>query len=234
MRLFGREEESTMEQETKGIVFKGNSEGLVIVIPEEYDFEKAKSEIEDKVENAARFFRGARLHVTYRGITLTAREEEEIKSVLDKKSGAVIESFSKEDDTKNKPLISRNSTKAAVPTRKTFFSNNDEGPCKFVQNTVRSGTRIEFDGSVVILGDVNPGGEIIASGNVIVLGTLRGMVHAGSQGNREAFIYALNLKPTQIRIAEAIARMPEDEGGNTGLQPEMAKIKDGIIEVVQC
>ena len=223
-----------MEQETKGIVFKGNSEGLVIVIPEEYDFEKARSEIEDKVENAARFFKGARLNVTYRGITLTAREEEEIKSILDKKSGAVIESFSKEDDTKNKYFITRNMTKPAVPTRKNFFSNNDEGPCKFVRNTVRSGTRIEFDGSVVILGDVNPGGEIIASGNVIVLGTLRGMVHAGSQGNREAFIYALNLKPTQIRIAEVIARMPEEEEENTGIQPEMAKIKDGIIEVVQC
>ena len=63
-----------------------------------------------------------------------------------------------------------------------------------------------------MLGDVNPR-EIVASGNVIVLGTLRGMVHAGSQGDREAFIYALNLRPTQIRIAEAIARMPEGSSG---------------------
>ena len=76
--------------------------------------------------------------------------------------------------------------------------------------------------------------EKIASGNVIVLGTLRGMVHAGSRGDRDAFIYALNLKPTQIRIAEAIARMPEEEEEADGIQPEVAKIKDGIIEVTQC
>ncbi|NLO99285.1 MAG: septum site-determining protein MinC [Clostridiaceae bacterium] len=222
-----------MEQEIKGIVFKGNSEGLVIVIPEDYDFEKAKNEIEDKVKNAARFFKGARIKVTYRGIDLTAREEEEIRLVLDKKSGAIIESFSKEDETKSKPILPNTPSKAAVSPRKSFFSGGDDGPCKFVRSTIRSGTRIEFDGSVVVLGDVNPGGEIVASGNVIVLGTLRGMVHAGSQGDREAFIYALNLRPTQIRIAEAIARMPEGEAQESSIQPELAKIKDGIIEVVQ-
>lgn len=221
-----------MEQEIKGIVFKGNSEGLVIVIPEKYDFEKAKNEIEDKVKNAARFFKGARIKVTYRGITLSAQEEEEIKSVLDKKSGAVIESLSKDDESRIKSLLAGSIPKDVVPTRKNFFSVGDEESCKFVRSTVRSGTRIEYDGSVVILGDVNPGGEIVASGNVIVLGTLRGMVHAGVQGNRDAFIYALNLKPTQIRIAEAIARMPEGEE-DAGIQPEIAKIKDGLIEVAQ-
>ena len=80
--------------------------------------------------------------------------------------------------------------------------------------------------------DVNPGGEIVASGNVVVLGALRGMVHAGSEGNRDSFIYALKLKPTQIRIAEAIARMPED-GDENKICPELARIKDGIIEVEQ-
>ncbi len=222
-----------MEQEIKGIVFKGNSEGLVIVIPEEYGFEKAKNEIEDKVKSAARFFKGARIKVTYRGITLTLQEEEEIKLILDKKSGAIIESFSKDDESRTKPILANNLLKSTVPLRKNFFSGGDDGTCKFVRSTIRSGTRIEYDGSVVILGDVNPGGEVVASGNVVVLGTLRGMVHAGSQGDREAFIYALNLKPTQIRIAEAIARMPEGEEQENTIQPELAKVKDGIIEVEQ-
>lgn len=223
-----------MEQETRGIVFKGNSEGLVIVIPEEYGFKEAITEIEEKVKSAARFFRGAIIKVTYRGISLNPQEEEEIKKILDKKSGAVIESLSKEDESKSKTLLANSQPKAAVSKRKTFFSGGDEGSCKFVRSTIRSGTRIEYDGSVVILGDVNPGGEIVASGNVIVLGILRGMVHAGVQGNREAFIYAINLKPTQIRIAEAIARMPEGEERENAIQPELAKIKDGIIEVEQC
>lgn len=221
-----------MEKEKKGIVFKGNNEGLVIVIPDDYDFNRVKAEIEEKVQNAARFFKGAKIKVTYRGITLTPEEEEVIKSILDKKSGAIIESLSKEDESKQNTFIAKKPRKIPASNQKLFFSSDDVGPCKFVRNTVRSGTRIEFDGSVTVLGDVNPGGEIIASGNVIVLGTLRGMVHAGSEGDKKSFIYALKLKPTQIRIAEAIARMPE-EGNENKNRPEMARIKDGIIEVEQ-
>lgn len=221
-----------MEQETKGIVFKGNSEGLVIVIPEEYGFEQALAEIESKVSNAARFFKGAKISVTYRGANLTPFEEEAVKGILDEKSGALIESFSKDDESMQNAFITKGIQQSPISTRKLFFSGVDEGNCKFVRSTIRSGTRIQYDGNVVIMGDVNPGGEIIASGNVIVLGTLRGMVHAGADGNREAFIYALNLKPTQIRIAEAIARMP-DESDDCKLCPELATIKDGAIEVEQ-
>lgn len=221
-----------MEKETKGIVFKGNNEGLVIVIPDDYDFNKAKAEIEEKVQNAARFFKGAKIKVTYRGITLTPEEEEAIKSLLDEKSGAIIEGISKDDESRQNTFIAKKPGKIPVSSHKLFFSSDDIGPCKFVRSTVRSGTRIEFDGSVIVLGDVNPGGEIVASGNVVVLGALRGMVHAGSEGNRDSFIYALKLKPTQIRIAEAIARMPED-GDENKICPELARIKDGIIEVEQ-
>lgn len=221
-----------MEKETKGIVFKGNNEGLVIVIPDDYDFNKAKAEIEEKVQNAARFFKGAKIKVTYRGITLTPEEEEAIKSLLDEKSGAIIEGISKDDESRQNTFIAKKPGKIPVSSHKLFFSSDDVGTCKFVRSTVRSGTRIEFDGSVIVLGDVNPGGEIVASGNVVVLGALRGMVHAGSEGNRDSFIYALKLKPTQIRIAEAIARMPE-EGDENKICPELARIKDGIIEVEQ-
>lgn len=230
---YGRKDESIqMEQETRGIVFKGNNEGLVIVIPDDYDFKKAKSEIEEKVQSAARFFKGAKIKVSYRGISLTPKDEEVLKNVLDKKSGAIIESLSKDDGTRLNTFIAKIPQKTQVSSRKLFFSDGDEGQCKFVRSTIRSGTRIEFDGSVIVMGDVNPGGEIVASGNVVVLGALRGMVHAGSDGDREAFIYALNLKPTQIRIAEAIARMPE-EGGEGVIRPELAKITDGAIEVEQ-
>lgn len=221
-----------MEQETKGIVFKGNSEGLVIVIPEDYSFEQAMEEIDNKVSSAARFFKGAKIKVTYRGLTLNGAQEEAIRWVLDEKSGAFIESFSKDDESRQATMIAKQPKQNPVPTRKLFFAGVDEGNCKFVRSTIRSGTRIQYDGNVVIIGDVNPGGEIVASGNVVVLGTLRGMVHAGADGNRDSFIYALNLRPTQIRIAEAIARMPEGNDDNS-IRPEIATVKEGTIEVEQ-
>lgn len=103
-----------------------------------------------------------------------------------------------------------------------------------VQRTLRSGQSIHYDGNVVILGDVNPGAEVIATGSIIVMGVLRGVVHAGAGGDKEATVTALRLQPTQLRIAEHITRPPDEE--TIGInQPEIARIKDGIviIEVFQ-
>ncbi|MBC7106160.1 MAG: septum site-determining protein MinC, partial [Firmicutes bacterium] len=70
-----------------------------------------------------------------------------------------------------------------------------------VRRTLRSGQRLCYNGNVVILGDVNPGAEVVAAGNVIVMGVLRGVVHAGANGNEEAVVLAFRLRPTQLRIA---------------------------------
>ena len=71
--------------------------------------------------------------------------------------------------------------------------------------TVRSGTRIEYPGNVVVFGDVNAGAELVAEGSVIVWGRVRGMIHAGSKGDRNAFICALDLSATQLRIADEVS-----------------------------
>lgn len=214
--------------EGKGIVFKGNSDGLIIVIPEGYEAEQVYSEVEAKVSGSARFFRGARMKVIYRGARLSADEESRLKSILDEKSGAIIDSFAREDETK----VAQAQEFSVQPAlqRRFGFMGPDESNCKFIRSTLRSGTRIEYAGSVVIIGDVNPGAEVIASGNVIVLGALRGMVHAGADGNKDAFIYSLCLKPTQIRIAEIIARRP-DEPDPGKIYPEIANVRDGVIVV---
>lgn len=215
--------------EGRGIVFKGNAEGLIIVIPEGYTPDQIMSETEAKVSAASRFFKGARIKVSYRGPHLSKEDEARLKAILDEKSGAVIESFSREEES---PQPSRPDYQPAYSAgiRKFFSGDINEDNCRFIRSTVRSGTRIEYDGSIVVIGDVNPGGEIIATGNVIVLGTLRGMVHAGANGNKDAFIYALSLKPTQIRIAEAIARRPDD-ADDPSITPEIATVKDGMIIV---
>lgn len=79
----------------------------------------------------------------------------------------------------------------------------------YIETTLRSGAEIRHDGTVVILGDVNPGSEVIAAGDILVWGRLRGVVHAGSKGNARCVILALQMEPTQIRIADFVARAPE-------------------------
>ncbi len=95
-----------------------------------------------------------------------------------------------------------------------------------VPRTLRSGMRVEFPGHVVVLGHVHPGAEIIADGHVIVWGRLRGVVHAGAQGNADAVVCALDLSPTQLRIADQVAVTPPRQGPP---RPEMARLKDGQV-----
>lgn len=96
-----------------------------------------------------------------------------------------------------------------------------------LHETIRSGRSIYYEGHVTIIGDVNPGAEVIAAGNVIVWGRLRGLVHAGALGDAGALICALSLVPTQLRIADQIAIPPDERVDDPG--PEMAAIRDGRI-----
>lgn len=101
---------------------------------------------------------------------------------------------------------------------------------KFIQGTLRSGQVISHVGNVVIIGDINPGALVEATGNIIVLGILRGVAHAGKLGNDKAIVAAYKLNPTQLRIADKIARSP-DEDLDSIILPEVAKIKDGELYI---
>lgn len=106
----------------------------------------------------------------------------------------------------------------------------EEGNTLLIKRTLRSGQKINFDGNVVIVGDVNPGAEVVAAGHVIVMGQLRGVVHAGAAGDENAVVMALKLLPTQLRIAGHITR-PPDEEKQGGSGPEIASIKNGIVTI---
>ena len=96
-----------------------------------------------------------------------------------------------------------------------------------LRETVRSGRSVWHEGHVIVLGDVNPGAQVIATGNVIVWGRLRGLVHAGANGDTAAVICALDLNPTQLRIADQIAVAPNDS--RAAPIPEQAAIREGQI-----
>jgi septum site-determining protein MinC len=95
-----------------------------------------------------------------------------------------------------------------------------------VKRTLRSGYSLVYPGHVIVLGDINPGAEVIGSGNIIVWGKLRGVVHAGAEGESKAIIAALDLSPTQLRIAGLIGNLPRRRTKN---QPEMARLENGEI-----
>ena len=106
-----------------------------------------------------------------------------------------------------------------------------EHHAKFHKGNLRSGMVLEYDGSIILLGDVNPGAQIRATGNIIVLGALKGVAHAGAQGERDAYVFALNLAPVQLRIADIITRFPDNGNSKSNINPEYAYVEDGTVYV---
>ena len=93
--------------------------------------------------------------------------------------------------------------------KKTFQTNTEISETKYIQNSIRSGQKEEYPGSLVICGDVNAGGEVIAGGNVTITGSLRGVAHAGANGNMLAMISANTIEVTQIRIGNLVKEVEE-------------------------
>lgn len=115
------------------------------------------------------------------------------------------------------------------PPLAAYPSDGDYTNTLYLDSTVRSGTAIEHDGSVVVVGDVNPGGEIQAGGNILVWGRLRGIAHAGASGNTRATIMSLHLVPTQLRLSDRVARVPD---GNLQFPtPEVAYLEGDAIRI---
>lgn len=94
---------------------------------------------------------------------------------------------------------------------KTYNKEIATSETKFHRGSLRSGQKIEFEGSLVILGDVNNGAEVIAGENIVVLGILRGLAHAGAKGNKNALIAATSIEAPQLRIANIIRERERDE-----------------------
>ncbi len=113
-----------------------------------------------------------------------------------------------------------------------YLYENEETAFYF-RGTIRSGQSLEFPGNVVILGDVNPGAYVIARGDIIVMGRLSGVVHAGAEGEERAVVIGTSFNPPQLRIAQYIGRPPDERprSRNKRSQTEKAYIKDGTIVI---
>ncbi len=214
------------------VVFKGSLNCLTIIMKEEVEFDEILSQMEEKILSAGKFFKGAKLMVKYRGKKLSFAEEEKVFLLLQSKSGAKITGI--EMDTEEPPKVEVEPVPqphAKIRMSNFYFKGLEEGITKFYRGTVRSGQLINFDGNLVVIGDVNPGAEIVATGNVVVMGSLRGIVHAGANGNKQAIVVALNLQPTQLRIADVITRSPDEKDNGGQFVPELAYIKDDIVYI---
>jgi septum site-determining protein MinC len=197
-----------MNETNSLIQIKGLRDGLLVSL-DDAPWEEQHSALLLQVDMQPAFFQGARLALDVASQVLHVNELVELRDQLSERGISLWAVISESPTTEHTAQLLGLATRISKPrpeeVRQFPADNPGEDTALFINRTLRSGTRVEFPGHVVVLGDVNPGAEIVAEGNVIIWGRLRGMVHAGSKGNRKAVICALDLSPTQLRIADEVS-----------------------------
>ena len=220
-----------MNETNSLIQIKGLRDGLLVSL-DDAPWEEQRVALLAQVDGQPAFFQGARLALDVASQVLHVNELVELRDQLSERGISLWAVISESPTTEKTAQLLGLGTRISKPrpeeNRKFAVEDLGEETALFLNRTLRSGTRIEFSGHVVVRGDVNPGAEIIAGGSVIVWGHLRGMVHAGAKGNRNAVICALDLSPTQLRIAEEVSAVLKPQENP---RPEIARInKDGKLQ----
>ena len=198
-------EENKEEIMKNCISIKLTKEEIRIEIKEQATEEQIVECLKKKLTELKKLYKEEKTPILVTGKVLKNKEIEEIKELIQEQIDVEI----KFDSPKDLGLSS---------IKRVFNREIETSETKFYKGSLRSGQKIEFEGSLVILGDVNAGSEVMAGDHVIVLGTLRGLAHAGAKGNKKAIIAAEKIEAPQIRIANVVKEMERKEGEEEKVQ----------------
>jgi len=194
-------------QEKQCVILKGRRDGISVLLDGSAEFDLIKDVLRKRVAGSRSFFEGAKTAVTFKGRQLSDFEEQTLRDIIQFESTLDEEIV----DIAGKAGLLPASPPGEKPIQSETF---------FYQCNVRSGQIIRQNGSVVVVGDVNPGAIVKATGNVIVLGALRGLAWAGAPsgddegGDKDCYVSALDFKPTQIRIARVVSYIEDQSVRN--------------------
>jgi len=211
-------------QKDNSVIFKGGKDGIIIMLSESADYDRIAASMREKIRSASKFFADATTTITFKGKKLS---ESELLSLIDIVGTETDLNISFVEDLTGEFKISPGDKEVRIPD---VFIPKDA----YVHKAgLRSGQLISQNGTVVILGDVNAGAEVVAAGNVVVFGRLRGMVHAGVSGDTSALVCALSMQPIQLRIADKITYFPKEiiKGYKDKIEPVYAFVKGDEIYV---
>lgn len=181
----------------KLVTIKSCRYGMEIHMDPDVPFDTLLESIREKFQNSARFFQGAQMAVSFLDRKLTYLEERAILEVISDSTGIDI-------------VCIIDSSPASEKTYKSIveqtLSNIQKRDGQFYRGTLGKRQVLESDTSIVILGDVELGAKVVARGNIVVVGSLRGSAHAGAAGDKSAYIVALSMKPKQLKIGDVEAK----------------------------
>lgn len=213
------------------VQIKGLRDGLLVSLSDA-PWEDQHTALLSQIDEKQSFFQGARLALDVGTQILKVNEMVELRDQLSERNVSLWAVISESPTTEQTAQLLGLATRVSKPRpeegRRFDVRDLGEDTALFLNKTIRSGARIEFAGHVVVLGDVNPGAEIVAEGNVVIWGRLRGAVHAGSKGDQAAVVCALDFAPIRLQVgADAMITSNKKETG----KPEMAFIRDERVVI---
>lgn len=201
------------------VVIKGNKAGMTVILDADLSFEELIQALEMKFKETSRFWGSAQMTLTLEGRTLTPKEELQIVNTITDNSNievmCLIDSDANRIERCEKAL-----------NEKLMELSSATG--QFYKGMLRSGDVLESESSIVIIGDVEKGARVAAKGNVIILGSLKGTVHAGVAGNINAVIVAFEMAPDQVKISDMNFQKAKS-GKLLGRGPMMILVENGRI-----
>jgi len=217
------------------VAIKGTRNGLLLTLEPETPFSELLNALSDRLAEAPGFFRGASLALDTSRRMLRMSERTQLEDLLAHYQMSVtsLEQVTPAHKYAEAGTVSSNDMASNTVTMSEILETQrdprETDDTLFLRRTIRSGQAVHHASNIVILGDVNPGAEIVAGGDIIVWGVLRGMVHAGYPDNENAYVCSLHLPPVQLRIAHLLSRPPER--GVMQSLAELAPIRNGRIVV---
>jgi septum site-determining protein MinC len=199
-------------KKTQNVTIKGTKDGLTLHLDDTCSYEELKQELDRKLSNSSRVQEDNKLltvKVKVGNRYLSEEQKEELKDLIRQKRNLIV------DDIETNVL-----------TKEEAERLKREGEIVSIARVIRSGQVVEVLGDLLLIGDVNPGGTVKASGNIFIMGTLKGIAHAGCEGNDEAVIAASVMKPSQLRISDCINRAPDHSSDEDGKSMECAYISE--------
>ncbi len=199
-------------KKTQNVTIKGTKDGLTLHLDDTCSYQELKQELDRKLSNSTRVQEEDKLlsvKVKVGNRYLSEEQQEDLRDLIRQKRNLIVDSI-----------------ETNVLTKDEAEQLKREGEIVSIARVIRSGQVVEVTGDLLLIGDVNPGGTVKASGNIFIMGSLKGIAHAGCEGNEEAVITASVMKPSQLRISDHINRAPDQSSDEDEKVMECAYISE--------
>ncbi|HLR73932.1 MAG TPA: septum site-determining protein MinC [Virgibacillus sp.] len=197
------------------VTIKGTRNGLTLFINDTCSYEEIIADLKEKISlnRLKKDEPSVSVTVQLGNRYVNEEQKEQLRELIGRENNLIINSFESDVVRKDEAIV--------------WKENSD---IKSINRIVRSGQVLNVTGDLLLVGDVNPGGKVVSTGNIYVMGNLRGIAHAGSNGDRQAIIAASYMNPSQLRIADYISRAPDYE--SSGVYMECGHIDKDLDKIV--